>query len=367
MTATYATPIELTRFMRIASYIPNPDLVGSERIKETIGTGGSSATRFFLDHSRVISGSYTISYGDAESSVTDLTETTEYTIDRDLGELTLTNAGITAITTASLFGKYAFNEFGISDTEIQEALDKAQDEIDSETGQHWATNTDATPDYIQVTNEKQTGKGKYNRDYFTDSFPLPDVSTTVNGAITAGDVTITVVSTDGFPESGYITIETNKIAYTGKGATTFTGCTNVLVHDDEKLVYPGAVEVSVTSSGTTPSWSVLERDVDYDVVYDTGKIHIYRQDYDNTYYALQSPPRYIPNRFRITYMYGNKTITGDVKRLCLMIAAKELLHTVVRSAHASGLNNFKPEMIGIDEEWIKQTLLNLGVIAASNI
>ena len=50
----------------------------------------------------------------------------------------------------------------------------------------------------------------------------------LNGAIDADDTTITVDATTGFPrtgEAGYIVIDSEKITYTGKTSTTFTGCT----------------------------------------------------------------------------------------------------------------------------------------------
>lgn len=64
-------------------------------------------------------------------------------------------------------------------------------------------------------------------------------STTLNGAVAAGDTTITVVSTDGFSSAGQIIVyETalpysskkalnDPITYTGITSTTFTGCASV--------------------------------------------------------------------------------------------------------------------------------------------
>ena len=49
--------------------------------------------------------------------------------------------------------------------------------------------------------------------------------TTLNGAIDDSVTTITIVSTTGFDASGSIQIEKEWISYTGKTATTFTGCT----------------------------------------------------------------------------------------------------------------------------------------------
>jgi len=51
-------------------------------------------------------------------------------------------------------------------------------------------------------------------------------TTTLNGAISDSATTITVASTNSFPDlNGRITINNEKIRYTAKTATTFTGCT----------------------------------------------------------------------------------------------------------------------------------------------
>jgi len=50
-------------------------------------------------------------------------------------------------------------------------------------------------------------------------------ATALNGGIDAAVTTITVTSTTSFPAAGTIKIDSEKIAYTGKTATTFTGCT----------------------------------------------------------------------------------------------------------------------------------------------
>jgi hypothetical protein len=52
-----------------------------------------------------------------------------------------------------------------------------------------------------------------------------DYSTTLNGAISNSDTTITVASTSGFSTTGAMIIDAELITYTGKTATTFTGCT----------------------------------------------------------------------------------------------------------------------------------------------
>ena len=80
-------------------------------------------------------------------------------------------------------------------------------------------------------------------DRYGDGLTQP--STQLNGAVTAGDTTITVDSTSGFSSSGYIYIydtgvvnsttgsRMNKVTYTGTSSTTFTGCTKATAHDDD--------------------------------------------------------------------------------------------------------------------------------------
>jgi hypothetical protein len=49
-------------------------------------------------------------------------------------------------------------------------------------------------------------------------------STTLSGTMLIGATTASVVSTEGFEDAGTITIDSEDIVYTGKTATTFTGC-----------------------------------------------------------------------------------------------------------------------------------------------
>jgi hypothetical protein len=52
-----------------------------------------------------------------------------------------------------------------------------------------------------------------------------NATTTLTGAHNGSTTTITVNSTSLFPSAGIITIDSERIAYSGKTATTFTGCT----------------------------------------------------------------------------------------------------------------------------------------------
>jgi len=75
-------------------------------------------------------------------------------------------------------------------------------------------------------------------------YPTDDVEdTSLNGAITATDTSITVATTASFLSSGYIQIGSELIEYTGKTDTKFTGCvrgtrgTTAAAHADEAVVF----------------------------------------------------------------------------------------------------------------------------------
>lgn len=83
-------------------------------------------------------------------------------------------------------------------------------------------------------------------------YPYPSSSadtTTLNGALTAAATTITVTSTSSFQSQGRILIDSEVISYTGKTATTFTGCTRA--------------EEGTTAAAHTSTTTVTERDFIY--------------------------------------------------------------------------------------------------------
>lgn len=66
--------------------------------------------------------------------------------------------------------------------------------------------------------------GYLNASSGTQALVLP-TSTNLDGALTSTATTITVDSTTNFTSSGVITVENEKITYTGTTPTTLTGCT----------------------------------------------------------------------------------------------------------------------------------------------
>jgi len=80
----------------------------------------------------------------------------------------------------------------------------------------------------------------------------------LNGPLTVSALTITVGSTDNFPEQGIIRIEQEKIKYTGKTAFTFTGCTRgyedtkAIAHDTNTVVSNSHKVIIVNYQEKTP-------------------------------------------------------------------------------------------------------------------
>lgn len=87
-----------------------------------------------------------------------------------------------------------------------------------------AADNSGTPGYAIVHKTGQTaltsGAASTDRRMFLDVGPRNQLNGAINNAVT----TITVDDTTYFPASGELIIESERITYTGKTGTTFTGC-----------------------------------------------------------------------------------------------------------------------------------------------
>lgn len=254
-----------------------------------------------------------------------------------------------------------------TNTVLQEAIDRATAEINRYCKTKFVDSTATTPTWGEVTNEKKRGQGQHNRDYYSDYGPIASITATTSADIAASDSTISVDSTSGWPSNGTFLVGGNKVAYTGKTSTTFTGCTGVdEAVDSGEVCYPFVLEISTTEAGSDATWSVMENDAEMDCDLDAGRFHLFRDDFILDVYGSNNPPK-IPNRARLSYMYGYDSIPTEIKRCCLMIAAKELMHITVHKAHGEGSDGFNPATINVDEDWIKNTLDSYRTVISSNV
>ncbi len=356
---SYATPLELSQFMGIEGIIPDISIVSGDRLKEEVGAGTATQTRFFLDQAYVITDSYNIKYGPSESQTgTTLTENTHYTLNKDRREITLTGAGTAEVGTNNIYAEYSYNKIGLTDTQITDALNRAAQGVDSKTNTNFTIAGTTTPTYIQSTNEEHMGKGRFDKEYFLDNFPIPEFSTKLTQAMGATAVTIFADDTTGFPERGVFLIESDKISYGGKqvGGSAFTGCSASVGHLVGTEIQPIVIEISGTYPGTDPVWEVISKDSEFDVDFNSGRISLYRSDRLLSTLSLTFPPAMVPNRFRASYLSGYSDTPEDIKHLTLMLASKDLLHLAVRKAQSSGFNDFRPEQINIDDDFIEKVI-----------
>lgn len=342
MTATYATPIQVLEYLDIVKEVPNYQS-GNQTKEEVIVPTESSVVTRYVNNPLVIDGTYTFSYGvSATATQTTLTETTHYAFDNDTGAFTLTSSGNAAVGVNGVYAVYKYNT-KFKESKIQDLLNRMQAKLDNLTENHWSDGTGATPDYIQITEEKYNGQGSFDLEYFLKQFPIPNVTTTLDGAVTADDGTITVVSTNGFPSSGSFSVGQDRINYTGKTSTTFTGCTSVSAHDSGDTVNSWVVEISNTAEGSTPSWTVIAEDTDYDIQHETGRITLLRDDLliDTTNALGEVPQWLVPNRFRFTGQIGNDTIPKDVTQLLIVMVCLSLYASQVLNAGSRGTDGFQ--------------------------
>jgi len=80
--------------------------------------------------------------------------------------------------------------------------------------------------------------------------------TQLNGALAGAEATITVDSTNGFPNSGSIVIGTTTVTYSGKTSTTFTGCVGTPAAADNLAVTDLPIDFSA-SAGTKAKGNIM--------------------------------------------------------------------------------------------------------------
>lgn len=352
ITLRYATTLELCEVTNQRGDI------GVDTDYEEVGTGNNSETIFNLDQKYVIADTYHIYYGATVNNVTELTETTHYTLALNTGRITLTAAGVTAVGTNKIFAQYSYNTSGLSNSYLTSVISRAETEVDSTLNTTFTDGTQNNPDYPSVINESHMSQGLFNRSYSTENKPLIDVSSSLASNITAAATSLTVATGDGvlFPTSGSIIIGSEIITYTGVSTNTLTGLTRgvydstAAAHTAGDSIHTTSVQISGTDEGSTPTWYTLTWDSEV-TVNEIGKVYIY----DDTLYSTITvgnsllPKQDIPNRLRISYLWGNDEIPYDITRLTLLFAQRSLWSDAILGSLIKGRNEFNPELLSVIE------------------
>jgi hypothetical protein len=359
---SFSSVLGLCDYLNITKSIPD----ATSTSQETVGTGDNSTTTFWLDNIGVIEDTYTLYHG-----TTALTETTHYTIDLETSKITLTSAGVTEVGLHIIYAEYKYNILNIPNDQLTKLLVYAEREIKRKTETTFADYTADNPQYNQILNE--TKEGRFDARWKTfDMFfnPIINLSTTVASDYTTGGTEITLTDATGFPDAATIYINGNKITYTAKSANNLTVPPTTPSITADSVVYGEVIEISKESEGTTPSYEVLERDIDYKIDFLQGRIELL----GNAYFGeFQDSDRFYPANYIIRASYMNAwyeqgnvpEIPDDIETCTYMIATNRLMKSVVGKAHISGLNSFNPTLVAVDRTDIDQIIdyykpLNIG-------
>lgn len=343
-TLNYSTPLMLTNILGLTHDVPTWD-VGATPTNEAVGTGDSSATQYFLDHQNVISDTYTL-YANAVA----MTETTDYTLDTDTGEITLTAAGVTLLSTNALTAKYKYIDTpALKTSYIITVLGRAEKEVDNLVNSTFTDGTATNPGYPVKTEIKPT-EGLWTDRWITEEKPLKDITSTLLSDITDSDSTLAVASGDGdkFPTSGSIIIGSEVIAYTGISTDTFTGLTRgslgttAAAHTAADDIHTTIVFISDTTEGTDETFTIQPWDTNIFADAD-GLVYRYK---DASPTALSRAG--VANRIKIIYYYGYDAVPKDITRLTLLLAKRQLMQDNISKAIVAGRNEFRPEMMNAD-------------------
>ena len=135
-------------------------------------------------------------------------------------------------------------------------------------------------------------------------------TTTLDGGITSATTTVTVDSTADFPCAGSFKVDAETIAYTGRTATTFTGCTVVSSHSDGATVDSIAIltaETTPAPNGALVEWARTFSTVPNDWVSYSEGVFTFPGYYNDVYHANYRCPQALNVTIKTTTTYKNTT------------------------------------------------------------
>lgn len=140
--------------------------IGVQIENELLGTGDGTTDSYDLSNGSVIASSYTVKYGDPGSNnLSNLTETTHFTIDKDAGSILLTASGVSTVDTKQIYVSYTHSPKA-NDTLINAYLSAAEIEVERLTGNYWDSQTTNTEYFDWNLEDKYpTTDAPFIRDY----------------------------------------------------------------------------------------------------------------------------------------------------------------------------------------------------------
>lgn len=324
-----------------------PSIINGVSSDEQVGQGTAANTTYYLDQLGVISSTITLLANDVA-----MTQTTDYTFDSDSSLITLTAAGVTSASGKSLTARYQYlqGDGTLTENYVTTLLTRMEYEVEKMTDTVFADQTAVNPVYDAQVDEYHPGKGYTDDLYNTNQYPLVKLSTTVAQNYSGSGTSLVVTSSSGFPASGYLSIDGGyKVYYSAKSGNTLT-VTPITAStiSGGTAVRGEVVEVCTSPGGTTPVWTVLTGDTQYNIDYDTGQVQLLNNWYVQDIWGLSLPPDGISNRFRASYQQAyhypsqDCAIPTEVPQVIYNLAAHELSLKAVLKSNFSQANNFNP-------------------------
>ena len=183
-------------------------------------------------------------------------------------------------------------------------------------------NADYGSGQIKISSMRSTQAGETCSIVVTDSsIELDQVQTRTATVSNATTTVLTVDSTSGFVSAGVLSVGDTAIRYTGKTATTFTGCASVVGSSVDDLngltVTQNILQVDLQGGSSSGDRARLR---DYWVDHEMGIVY-----FNNSY------PFFEWNAIKVAYIYGERYVEKAIEDVCTKMVAIELLLSDDRS------------------------------------
>jgi hypothetical protein len=277
--------------------------------------GASEARIKIPDDPRSLSGSIVMSPGNGSAATLTIgTSTTQWRADFD------------KITTAQNLADLINKEDRVSKTAVDFSPAFTLEGSTSNVAVHNEFLATANSDYgsgqVKITSMRSTQAGESCSIVVTDSnITIEQVDTKTATFSSLDSTTITVDSTSGFSDAGVVVDASGDVfRYTGKTATTFTGCAIVVgsaLSDIAGTLTQNLMQVDLQGGSASG---------------DRGRLRDYWLDHEmGIIYFNNSYPFFEWNAVKVAYIYGERYLEKAIEDICTKMVAIELLLSDDRS------------------------------------
>ena len=284
-----------------------------------------------------------LSHGTAVTSVTALTESTDYSIDLDKGKITILS--VANIGTDNVYAEYNYSSIegqpGVKDSMVSRLIDTTTSMIDDMTFRTWQT-------LAQVVREEHIGRGYFQRQYTPSNLPPKIWKDLLEANLTDSATSVTVNDTTDLTVGDYISIETEVLIVSSiDTSTTITVTRGALgstaaAHSGNIPLINLIVEQSNSPAGSAPSFTIISYQSQYEVT-SLGMITLLHNDITSDGVLINNfPPLSFPNRVRLTYTNGASSVDPEINQACITAVTNLLGSSAIAKGIAQGVDGFTP-------------------------